>query len=76
MSNDRDEFTKDNQAEVENALLALLRGEDAKKFTLALTCRDGHFAIYFANLDAPKIRVLGTGSNFSEAWNKRTALWQ
>jgi len=76
MSDDRDEFTMDSQAEVESALLALLRGADAENFTLALMCRDGHCAIYFADLDVPRIRVLGTGSNFAEAWNKRTALWQ
>jgi hypothetical protein len=76
MSDDPDEFANDNQSEVENALLGLLRGNDAENFTLALTCRDGHRAIYFADLDAPKIRVLGTGASFAEAWNKRTALWQ
>jgi hypothetical protein len=28
------------------------------------------------DLDVPKIRVLGTGSSFAEAWNKCTPLWQ
>jgi hypothetical protein len=73
MIDDRDEVA---QAEIENALLGLLRGEDAEEFTLALTCRDGHFAIYFTDLKVAKVRVLGTGSRFAEAWNKRTALWQ
>jgi hypothetical protein len=76
MSDDPDEFSNDNQSAVEDALLELLRGNDAKNFTLALTCRDGHCAIYFADLDVPTIRVLGTGQSFAEAWNKRTALWQ
>jgi hypothetical protein len=73
MNDDRDQFM---QAEIEDALFALLRGQDAENFTLALTRRDGHFAIYFVDLDVPKIRVLGTGSSFAEAWNKRTPLWQ
>jgi hypothetical protein len=64
------------RAEIENALLGLLRGEDAEEFTLALTCRNGHFAIYFTDLKVTKVRVLGTGSSFAEAWNKRTAFWQ
>jgi hypothetical protein len=76
MNGDHDESAKDRQAEVEDAVLSLLRGEDAENFTLALTCRDGHCAIYFADLDAPRIGVLGTGGTLAEAWNKRTALWQ
>jgi hypothetical protein len=76
MSDDPDEFPNDNQSAVEDALLGLVRGHDAKNFTLALTCRDGHCAIYFADLDVPTIRVLGTGPSFAEAWNKRTAMWQ
>jgi hypothetical protein len=76
MSDDADNSTNGSQSEVEDTLLGLLRGEDAENFTLALTCRDGHCAIYFADLDVPNIRVIGTGPSFAEAWNKRTALWQ
>jgi len=76
MSDDGGENAKDNQTEVESALLALLRGEDSENCTLALTCRDGHCAVYFVDLDVPKIRVFGTGSTLDEAWNKRTAFWQ
>ena len=62
----------DENAEAE--LLALLRGQDSKNFSLTVTCDDGRWTVSTSDNDHGT-KAIGDGSSFAEAWFRQAPGW-
>jgi hypothetical protein len=66
------EDDEDDKAVAENQLLALLRGEDIKSFTLTIEWLDGAWEVVVCEPPSEELprggKARGVGATFHEAW--------
>ena len=61
------------QAEAEEQVLYLLRGEDDDKFTLTVSRQGDHWVVELGSATVPGEPGQGDGATFAEAWHNIVA---
>ena len=64
-----------NATRAEQELLDLIRGKEARDFTITVSVKAGHWIVELADANGSSHGSSGEGATFAEAWRRQQPWW-